>query len=48
MIGRGDDKTKRFDLGIKAMKHIISSISQSEMKIPYSTYRIKNRQKFFF
>ena len=33
MIGRGDDKTKRFDLGIKAMKHIISEVSQSEMKI---------------
>jgi glycosyltransferase involved in cell wall biosynthesis len=33
MIGRGDDKTKRFDLGIKAMKHIISEVSQCEMKI---------------
>ena len=33
MLGRGDDKTKRFDLGIKAMKHIISEVSQSEMKI---------------
>ena len=33
MIGRGDDKTKRFDLGIKSMKHIISEVSQSEMKI---------------
>ena len=33
MIGRGDDKTKRFDLGIKAMKHIISEVPQCEMKI---------------
>ena len=33
MIGRGDDRTKRFDLGIKAMKHIVSEIPQSEMKM---------------
>ena len=33
MIGRGDDKTKRFDLGIKAMKHVISEIYNSELKI---------------
>jgi glycosyltransferase involved in cell wall biosynthesis len=33
MIGRGDDRIKRFDLGIKAMKHIISEVSQCEMKI---------------
>ena len=40
MIGRGDDKTKRFDLGIKAMKHIASEIPQSEMKIISSLYKI--------
>ena len=33
MIGRANDRTKRFDLGIKAMKFIISEVSQSEMKI---------------
>ena len=33
MIGRGDDKYKRFDLGIKAMKFIIHEVPQSEMKI---------------
>ena len=34
MIGRGDDKFKRFDLGIKAMKFIVNDIPQSEMKLP--------------
>lgn len=33
MIGRANDRIKRFDLGIKAMKYIISEVSQSEMKI---------------
>ena len=33
MIGRGDDKYKRLDLGIKAMKYIINEVPQSEMKI---------------
>ena len=33
MIGRGKDKNKRFDLGIKAMKYIIHKVPQSEMKI---------------
>jgi len=33
MIGRGNDKYKRFDLGIKAMKFIIYEVPQSEMKI---------------
>ena len=33
MIGRGDDKTKRFDLGIKAMKYIIEEIPETEMRI---------------
>ena len=33
MIGRGDDKFKRFDLGIKAMKFIVNDIPQSEMKL---------------
>ena len=35
MIGRGDDKFKRFDLGIKAMKFIVNDIPQSEMKLDY-------------
>jgi glycosyltransferase involved in cell wall biosynthesis len=33
MVGRGDDKRKRFDLGIKAMKYIVDEIHDSEMKI---------------
>ena len=39
MIGRGDDRTKRFDLGIKTMKYIVSEIPQSEMKIISSLYK---------
>ena len=33
MIGRAEDKLKRFELGIKAMKYIIKEIPNSEMKI---------------
>ena len=33
MIGRANDKNKRFDLGIKSMKFIIQDIPQSEMKL---------------
>ena len=33
MIGRGDDPYKRFELGIKAMSHIINEIPECEMKI---------------
>jgi glycosyltransferase involved in cell wall biosynthesis len=33
MIGRGDDKIKRLDLGIEAMKYIIKDIPESEMLI---------------
>jgi hypothetical protein len=33
MIGRGDDRDKRFDLGIKSMKYIINEVPQSEMKL---------------
>ena len=33
MIGRAEDKLKRYDLGIKAMKYIIKEIPDSEMKI---------------
>ena len=40
MIGRADDRIKRFDLGIRAMKYIISEIPQSEMKIISSLNKI--------
>ena len=40
MIGRGNDKNKRFDLGIKAMKYIIKVIPDSELKIISSIERI--------
>ena len=33
MIGRLDDKLKRFDLGIKAMKYIIKEVPDCKMKI---------------
>ena len=33
MIGRADDKLKRFDLGIKAMKYIIKEVPDCKMKI---------------
>ena len=33
MIGRGDDITKRFYLGIESMKFIVEEIPESEMKI---------------
>jgi hypothetical protein len=33
MIGRADDRIKRFDLGIRAMKYIGTQIPQSELKI---------------
>ena len=33
MLGRGDDKLKRFELGIKAMKFIIKEIPNSLLKI---------------
>jgi hypothetical protein len=45
MIGRGDDRTKRFDLGIKSMKYIINKIPQSEMKIISNTNDILFLQK---
>jgi hypothetical protein len=42
MIGRGDDKFKRFDLGIKAMKFIVNDIPQSEMKLISNLNTFKN------
>ena len=42
MIGRGDDKFKRFDLGLTAMKFIVNDIPQSEMKL------ISNLNGLFF
>ena len=42
MIGRADDKRKRFDLGIKAMKYISKIIPECEMKIISKTINIQN------
>ena len=42
MIGRGSDPIKRFELGISAMKHIISEIPKCEMKIISETTNISN------
>ena len=33
MIGRGNDKLKRFELGIKSMKYIVKEVPDCEMKI---------------
>ena len=48
MIGRGDDKIKRFDLGIKAMKYIIRNITECKMKIISKVNRIKNLYKLVY
>ena len=40
MIGRGEDKLKRFELGVKAMKYIIKEIPNSTLKIISSFYGI--------
>ena len=45
MIGRARDRIKRFDLGIRAMKHIISEVPQSEMKIISSIKKNDNLLK---
>jgi len=42
MIGRGNDGIKRFDLGIRAMKYVVTEIPQSEMKIISSLDKINN------
>ena len=46
MIGRANDRIKRFDLGIKAMKYISSQIPQSELKI--ISYPSVNNYNFKF
>jgi glycosyltransferase involved in cell wall biosynthesis len=33
MVGRANDRIKRFDLGIRSMKYIISEVPQSEIKL---------------
>ena len=33
MIGRANDKMKRFDLGVRAMKYIVKEVPKSKMKI---------------
>ena len=48
MIGRGDDRTKRFDLGIKAMKYILQNISESEMKIISKVDKIQYLKKLVY
>ena len=45
MIGRGDDKIKRFDLGIKAMKYIIENMTECEMKIISQNNNIQDLYK---
>ena len=42
MIGRGEDKFKRFELGIEAMKYIRNEISQCELKIISDVNKIQN------
>jgi len=45
MIGRGSDRMKRFDLGVKAMRHIIKIIPTCDMKIISNIYLIEYLQK---
>ena len=42
MIGRGESKRKRFDLGIKAMKYIVNEINDSKMKIISDSKKLNN------
>lgn len=42
MIGRGNDERKRFDLGIYAMKYILQTIPECEMKIISEKENIQN------
>ena len=44
MIGRGEDKIKRFNLGIMAMKYIIKEVPNSELKI-ISSLKKKSKLK---
>lgn len=45
MIGRANDKIKRFDLGIKSMKYIIEELPECEMKIISQTRDVLNLKK---
>ena len=42
MIGRGNDRMKRFELGVESMKKIITEIPDSNMKIISDIYNIDN------
>ena len=42
MIGRANDKLKRFNLGIKAMKYIVKELPECKMKIISDLHKIKN------
>jgi hypothetical protein len=42
MIGRGDDKNKRFILGISSMKYIIKDIPESKMIVISSEKGLDN------
>ena len=48
MVGRGDDKIKRFDLGLKSMKYIVNNITECKMKIISKVNRIKNLYKLVY
>ena len=48
MIGRGNDKTKRFDLGIQAMKYIVENITDCEMKIISEVINIQHLYKLVY
>ena len=44
MIGRGNDKKKRFNIGIQSMEYIIQEIYDCELKIISSFIRIEKLQ----
>jgi glycosyltransferase involved in cell wall biosynthesis len=48
MIGRANDKIKRFDLGIKSMKYIVEELPECEMKIISETLDIQNLKELIY
>ena len=48
MIGRGSDKIKRFDLGIKAMKYIVENIIECKMKIISEVKKLQHLYKLVY
>lgn len=48
MLGRADDRDKRFDIGIQAMEYIIKEIYGAKMKIISSLYKTEYLQNLIY